>query len=405
MSELKVLLIESDDNDTESLRNFFSGIGFSVVHSSDGRQGVEMVRTHKPSLVVLAVELPGLSGYIACKNIKRDPELAEIPLFITSSTATEETFAQHQNLKTRADEYLHKPLDFDLLTETVGKYFTLEYGPEGEVDGEGGELYFDDGSDPEVLEDVAFDDAVGDLELDGLAHDVASAIGDLDVMIEDAMVQDEDEGEVLEFDDNDVVEEDVEVAEELDAPPVAAPQPVAPAQERPAFPGIRGSQPSPFGSPKFAPPLAARSPSEPVSAGPAAELLAKLADFQALVEVQDRELEALRTQVEVDTERLSRAQVDIDTLKDIELTQQETIDRLQFEKEELQAKADLLTRQAVSPSDLEDLNAEIMALRSHAEYAESQLRTHQSETRQLLTALQTLLAEKLAEIDAQAGES
>ena len=107
----------------------------------------------------------------------------------------------------------------------------------------------------------------------------------------------------------------------------------------------------------------------------------------------------------MDTERLSRAQVEIDTLKDIELTQQETIDRLQFEKEELQAKADLLTRQAVSPSDLEDLNAEIMALRSHAEYAESQLRTHQSETRQLLTALQTLLAEKLAEIDAQAGES
>lgn len=394
MSEQKVLLIESDDSDAESLRSFFSELGFDVVQSNDGRQGVEMVRTHTPSLVVLAVELPGLSGYIACKNIKRDPELAAIPLFITSSTATDETFAQHQNLRTRADEYLHKPLDFGLLRETVNKYFALDEASGGEEE----ELYFDDGGGVEVVEDIAFDDGIGDLELDGLANDVASAIGDLDVMIEDAMDQSAND-EVLEFDDADVIEEEEE-------PAPAAVAPVAPlVAERPAFPGIRGSQPAPFGAPKFTPPqpLTPRPASQPVappvSAAPSAEVEQKLADFAALVEVQDKELEALRAQVQSDAELMAKLQEEVDTLKDIELTQQETIDRLQLEKEEL----DQMASQGVSAEEVEDLKAEVMATRSHAEYAESQLATYKEETRQLLTAMQTLLGEKLTELE-QGGE-
>jgi CheY-like chemotaxis protein len=58
---------------------------------------------------VLCAELAGGSGFAVCNKLRKDPDLREVPLLLTSADASDETFEQHRKLKTRADAYLHKP--------------------------------------------------------------------------------------------------------------------------------------------------------------------------------------------------------------------------------------------------------------------------------------------------------
>jgi len=115
-----VLLIESDTTFAREMSAALEAKGFGVRVSSDGREGVELARALHPDCVVLCVELPGLSGYSWCNRLKKDEKLKSIPLVITSSEATPETFEQHRKLKTRAEDYLIKPFPPATLVERVG---------------------------------------------------------------------------------------------------------------------------------------------------------------------------------------------------------------------------------------------------------------------------------------------
>jgi CheY-like chemotaxis protein len=115
-----VLLIESDTSFARDMSAALESKGFGVRTSSEGKEGVELARALRPDCVVLCVELPGLSGYSWCNRLKKDDVLKAIPLVITSSEATPETFEQHRKLKTRAEDYLIKPFLPATLVERVG---------------------------------------------------------------------------------------------------------------------------------------------------------------------------------------------------------------------------------------------------------------------------------------------
>ncbi len=96
-----------------------SGRGVTVEESTDGKGSPELIRRTKPNCVVLAVDLDaGQNGYILCKKLKSDDELKSIPVIIIGDP---KGFAQHQKLKTRAEDYVGKPLAVDQLIEAVGK--------------------------------------------------------------------------------------------------------------------------------------------------------------------------------------------------------------------------------------------------------------------------------------------
>src|SRR5512136_2847037 len=115
-----VLLIESDTSFARAMSAALELRGYGVRTSPDGKEGFELARALHPDCVVLCVELPGLSGYSWCNRLKKDADLKAIPLVITSSEATQETFDQHRKLKTRAEYYLLKPFPPDTLVERVG---------------------------------------------------------------------------------------------------------------------------------------------------------------------------------------------------------------------------------------------------------------------------------------------
>ena len=122
----KILVIENDSDFAGELEVGFKQLGAEVEVVNDGPTGLERAAESRPDLILLTIELPGMNGFMVCKKIKKSPGMQDIPLIILSSEASEETFEQHKNLRTRAEEYIRKPVSFDALVEKVRQFLPLE---------------------------------------------------------------------------------------------------------------------------------------------------------------------------------------------------------------------------------------------------------------------------------------
>lgn len=88
---------------------------YVVVEASDGPEAWALIQKHKPSLVLLDVHMPGLSGLQVLRSIKADPSLAATRVILLTSKAQESDI--EVGLIAGADFYLTKPFSpLDLLT-------------------------------------------------------------------------------------------------------------------------------------------------------------------------------------------------------------------------------------------------------------------------------------------------
>jgi DNA-binding response OmpR family regulator len=171
-----ILIVESESLLSRNVRTELEDRGFAVQETSDGRGSIELVRRQKPDLVVMEVELSaGQNGYILCGKLKKDEDLKSIPIVIVGNA---DGFAQHKKLKTRADEYVPKPIDAEALVQRVGNLigFPEPPGASDLVDDEGislSELVDVEGSSSVLsAEEIAVEQEeqtlTGDAELDML---------------------------------------------------------------------------------------------------------------------------------------------------------------------------------------------------------------------------------------------
>lgn len=120
MAERTLLCIEPDAGTVDEIRRELGPYGFAIESIPNGDDAIEWGRTNRPALIVLSVE-PRKVGYAICNKLKRSPSLRDVPLILISSEETLATFEQHKKLKSRADEYLLKPLDMaDLASKVDG---------------------------------------------------------------------------------------------------------------------------------------------------------------------------------------------------------------------------------------------------------------------------------------------
>jgi CheY-like chemotaxis protein len=88
---------------------------YKVVEAGDGAQAWAMIQQHKPSLVLLDVQMPGKSGLEVLQLVKADPSLAATRVILLTAKAQESDI--EAGLIAGADFYLTKPFSpLDLLT-------------------------------------------------------------------------------------------------------------------------------------------------------------------------------------------------------------------------------------------------------------------------------------------------
>jgi len=129
----KVLVFESDPTFAGELRTELGNLGCTTTVVEDGNAGLQLASSEKPDLILLSIELPRMNGFSVCNKLKKDASLKDVPLIIMSSESSDETFDQHKKLRTRAEDYVHKPIAFGELLEHIRQFVPM--GAPLEVDG------------------------------------------------------------------------------------------------------------------------------------------------------------------------------------------------------------------------------------------------------------------------------
>ena len=92
-----------------------------LLSAVDGSIGVHLARTHHPDVILMDVNLPGISGIEALRILRNDPETAEIPVVALSANAMPRDI--EKGLEAGFFRYLTKPIHFDQLMETLDSAF------------------------------------------------------------------------------------------------------------------------------------------------------------------------------------------------------------------------------------------------------------------------------------------
>jgi twitching motility two-component system response regulator PilH len=108
-------------DDSPTLRRIVSSVltrdGFEVIQAEDGVEAVQTVLRTMPDAVVLDVQMPRVSGYVAARLLKDDWQTADIPIILLTSldAASDRYWGAHAG----ADRYLTKDFEAPQLVEAV----------------------------------------------------------------------------------------------------------------------------------------------------------------------------------------------------------------------------------------------------------------------------------------------
>ncbi len=114
----RILCVEDEILVREDIVEELEDSGYDVLVADDGSKGLEMILAHKPDLVICDITMPHMDGFQLLEEIRGKYKLmADMPFIFLSALADEEHVID--GLKEGADNYLTKPVDFDLLKATV----------------------------------------------------------------------------------------------------------------------------------------------------------------------------------------------------------------------------------------------------------------------------------------------
>jgi PAS domain S-box-containing protein len=129
-----LLLIDDDPQVHDLLGQMLSREGYRVEHATSGPDALTMVQKVRPAGILLDVMMPQVDGWTVLSALKRDPNLADIPVIIVSMLDE-----RPLGLSLGAAEFLTKPIDRSRLIETVAKHAGPAKGVVLVVDGDTGQ--------------------------------------------------------------------------------------------------------------------------------------------------------------------------------------------------------------------------------------------------------------------------
>ena len=112
-----VLIVEDNARNLKLVRDVLGHAGYSTLCACDGEAGVELARSARPDLVLMDINLPGMTGLEALALLRADAVTASIPVAALTAYAMKEDRARL--LAAGFDGYLEKPVDVRALPGQV----------------------------------------------------------------------------------------------------------------------------------------------------------------------------------------------------------------------------------------------------------------------------------------------
>jgi two-component system, cell cycle response regulator DivK len=111
-----ILVVEDRPMNAKLLRDVLTASGYEVAETDNAEAGLVLARERQPALILMDIQLPGMSGMDAVRELKREPATAKIP--VVAVTASAMPLERASILRAGFDGYQAKPISVkDLLAE------------------------------------------------------------------------------------------------------------------------------------------------------------------------------------------------------------------------------------------------------------------------------------------------
>jgi DNA-binding response OmpR family regulator len=133
-----IIIVEDDEDIADSIRYNLEREGFRVRVAATGEDALDLILNGPPSLILLDLNLPQMSGLEICRRLRAEPATAKVPILML--TARVEETDKVLGLNIGADDYITKPFSMRELIARVNAALRRSEGSDA------ARLIYDDGS-------------------------------------------------------------------------------------------------------------------------------------------------------------------------------------------------------------------------------------------------------------------
>ena len=114
-----ILIVEDNELNRDMLSRRLERRGFEVSIAVDGQEGLDMIKSKRPDLVLMDMDLPIIDGWEATRQAKNDSDISSIPIIALTAHALAEHREQAE--KAGANDFDTKPIEMPRLLEKIEK--------------------------------------------------------------------------------------------------------------------------------------------------------------------------------------------------------------------------------------------------------------------------------------------
>ncbi|MCK5522925.1 MAG: response regulator [Thiomargarita sp.] len=121
----KILVIDDDDAARTFIVTLLTSLGFDVIETMNGKEGVEKALVFKPDVILMDLMMPLMNGFEATRRIRQTSELKEVVIIAISGSVYEQD--RKDSLLVGCNDFIAKPIQSDELLEKLRLYLELEW--------------------------------------------------------------------------------------------------------------------------------------------------------------------------------------------------------------------------------------------------------------------------------------
>jgi two-component system cell cycle response regulator DivK len=125
-SEL-ILIVEDHEKNRRLVRDVLQATGYRTLETETAEDGIRLARESQPALILMDIQLPGMDGIEAFRQLRTDPVTRSIPVIAVTASAM--THSRQQILAAGFDGYQSKPIAVRAFLDAVRA--TLDRPPGG----------------------------------------------------------------------------------------------------------------------------------------------------------------------------------------------------------------------------------------------------------------------------------
>jgi two-component system, cell cycle response regulator DivK len=115
-----ILIVEDNERNLKLLRDVLGAHGYRILEARSAEDALVLAREERPQLVLMDIQLPGMDGLAALRNLRAAPETTATPVIAVTAFAMKDD--RERLLSAGFDGYLEKPIDVRGLPSYLRSY-------------------------------------------------------------------------------------------------------------------------------------------------------------------------------------------------------------------------------------------------------------------------------------------